>query len=54
MIELLKKALTVLLEVLPVVRAWRRRKRKEAFREAVANGDEARMNKLWQEMEDGK
>ena len=54
MMAFLKDVVRLLLEILPGVRAWRRRKRKEAFREAVVKGDEARMNKLWQEMEDGK
>lgn len=49
MIELLKKALTVLLEVLPWVRKWRRAKRLEEAEEAIAHGDREGLNRWWNE-----
>lgn len=52
MIDFLKRVLDVVLKVLPLVRTWRRAKKRKAFREAIATGDEAKMNKLWQDLMD--
>lgn len=54
MIELLKKALTLLLEVLPWVKAARRRKRLEEKDRAIRDGDFDGMNRWYQEWRKGR
>lgn len=52
MIELIKKALTLLLAVWQAIPAVRRAREKRELREAIAEHDEAKMNRLWQQRRD--
>lgn len=49
MIDLLKKALTLMLELLPGVRKWRRAKRLAEAEEAIARGDREGLNRWYSE-----
>ena len=52
MIELVKKALALLLAVWQAIPAVRRAQERRELREAIAEHDEARMNRLWQRRRD--
>lgn len=54
MIELLKKTLTLLLAVWQAVPAVRRAREKRELRAAIAEHDEARMNRIFQQRRDRK
>lgn len=54
MIELLKRALGVLLKVLEWVPGWRKAREKRALRKAIAEHDEAKMNRIFQQRRDRK
>ena len=52
MIDLLKKALTLLLAVWQAIPAVRRARERRELREAIAEHDEAKTNRLWQQRRD--
>ncbi len=52
MIDLLKKALALLLAVWQAIPSVRRARERRAFRRAVAEHDEREMNRLWQQRRD--
>ena len=52
MIELIKKALALLLKAAEWLPAVRRARERRAFRRAVAEHDEREMNRLWQQRRD--
>ena len=54
MIELIKKALTLLLAVWQAIPAVRRARERRELREAIAEHDEAKMNRIFQQRRDRK
>lgn len=54
MIELLKKTLTLLLAIWQAVPAVRRAREKRELRRAIAEHDEAKMNRIFQQRRDKK
>lgn len=54
MIDLLKKALALLLALWQAIPAVRRARERNAIRKAIAEHDEAKMNRIFQQRRDRK
>ena len=54
MIDLVKKALALLIKVAEWLPSVRRARERRELREAIAEHDEVKMNRLWQQRRDRK